>query len=378
MHLAYIVGTYPQPSETFIAREVAGLRARGHRVELFSLFVPVSGPAEEVTYGWASAPARVLRKLAEPAANRALARRWGREFARRGCDAVLAHFGSRPSTVAMDAAGELPFFLSLHARDIYCEAERLEEKLQRAAAVVTCTRANMEFLHAQYPRQSAKIHLVYHGLPRAWLAAPAPARPRAAGEPLRVLAAGRLVEKKGFAVLLEAGALLAQRGVAFTLRILGDGPRQAALRASARRLGLTPRLTLAGWANAEELCAAYAWADVFCCPSMLAADGDRDGLPNVLIEAQSRGLPAVGSRFSGILEAISDGHTGFLVPPGDAIALAEALARYTDPTLRAAHGTAARSACQANFDGERWLERLVQILLNPRTAPNSVEFFRQD
>ncbi len=368
MHLACIVGTYPQPSETFIAREVAGLRARGLAVELFSLFIPAEGPAEGVTYGWANTPARVLRKLAEPAAVHALARRWGREFTRRGCDAVLAHFGSLPSTVAMEAAGDLPFFLSLHARDLYVEAEHLEEKLRRATAVLTCTRANLDYLRARYPGQSAKIHLVYHGLPRAWLETPAPARPRAAGAPLRVLAVGRLVEKKGFAVLLEAGALLARRGLAFTLRVLGDGPQRNALRAGARRLGITPQLTLDGWANREALCAAFAWASAFCCPSILAADGDRDGLPNALIEAQSTGLPAVGSRLSGIPEAISDGHTGFLVPPGDAGALAEALARYTDPALRATHGTAARAACLAGFDGERWLERLAQIL-NPEDSP---------
>lgn len=362
MHLAYIVGAYPQPSETFIAREVEGLRARGIALDIFSLFAPATGAAESVTYGWASAPARVLRKLAEPAARRALARRWEQEFARRGCDAVLAHFGSQPSSVALDAAGERPFFLSLHARDLYVEAERLEEKVRRATAVLTCTRANLEYLRARYEPQAAKFHLVYHGLPRVWLAAPAPARLRAAGDPLCVLAVGRLVEKKGFAVLLEAGALLAQRGVAFTLRIVGDGPQRQALQLTARHLGITPQLTLAGWATREELCATYAWADVCCCPSILAADGDRDGLPNVLVEAQSTGLPAVGSRFSGIPEAISDGQTGFLVPPGDAGALAEALARYTDPALRAAHGAAARTACLAYFDGGRWLVQLEALL----------------
>jgi len=338
------------------------LRARGMRVEIFSLFAPAGVREAGISYGWASAPARMLRKLAEPSAMRALAQRWKREFAQRGCDAVLAHFGSRPSTVAMEAAGELPFFISLHARDLYCEAEFLEEKLCRAAAVVTCTRANVEFLCARYAPQSAKVHLVYHGLPQDWLETPAPARARTADAPLRMLAVGRLVEKKGFAILLAASALLAQRGLAFSLRILGDGPQRRALCASASRLGITPQLTLDGWANREELCTAYAWADVFCCPSILAVDGDRDGLPNVLLEAQSTGLPAVGSRLSGIPEAISDGHSGFLVPLGDAAALAEALSRYADPNLRAIHGAAARDACLAGFNGEQWVERLEQIL----------------
>ncbi len=363
MHLAYVVGTYPQPSETFIAREVAGLRARGHQVEIFSLFTPADGPADGVSYGWTSMPERVVRKLAEPAAVRALARRWGDEFVLRECGAVLAHFGSRPSTLALEAAGELPLFLSLHARDLYCEAERLEDKLRCAAVVVTCTHANVDFLRTHYPIYSAKIHLIYHGLPREWLETPAPGRPREQGEPLRLLAAGRLVEKKGFAVLLEACALLARRGLPFMLRIPGEGPQRHALSLAARRQGITRQFSLPGWANQQELVAAYAWADVFCCPSILAVDGDRDGLPNVLLEAQSTGLPAVGSRFSGIPEAISDGQTGSLVPPSDAAALAEALSRYRAPSLRATHGAAARAACLANFNGERWLEQLKRILL---------------
>ena len=170
------------------------------------------------------------------------------------------------------------------------------------------------------------------------------------------------MEKKGFAVLLAACALLRQRALPFTLCILGDGPWRRRLAASACRLGIAPQTTLAGWADAAQVRAAYASADVFCCPAILAADGDRDGLPNVLVEAQSTGLPAVGSAFSGILEAIDDGHTGFLVPPGDAAALAAALSRYTDPTLRAAHGAAARALCLARFNGEHWLDVLERVI----------------
>ena len=157
MHLAYVLGTYPQPSETFIAREVAGLRARGHRVELFSLFAPAAGPAQGVGYGWANTPARVLRKLAEPAALRALARRWGEDFHRLGCEVVMAHFGSQPSTVALQAAGALPLVLSLHARDLYVEAEGLEEKVRRAAAVVTCTQANAAYLREHFPDETERF-----------------------------------------------------------------------------------------------------------------------------------------------------------------------------------------------------------------------------
>lgn len=361
MHLAYIIGTYPQPSETFIAREVEGLRARGHMVELFSLFAP-SERADGVTYGWATRSARAMRKLAGGAAVRTLGQRWASEFAQRGCEGVVAHFGSLPSTVALEAAGDLPLIISLHARDLYVEAERLDEKIARAAAVVTCTQDNQHFLHTQFPQHAANIHLIYHGLPKAWLERPAPERKQTPGTSFRILAAGRLVEKKGFRTLLEAGALLKRGGVPVMVVILGDGPLYEELAEFSNHSALAGKVALSGWIEQQDIHIAYDFADVFCCPSIIAADGDRDGLPNVLVEAMSTGLPAVGSRLSGIPEAITDGETGFLVPPGDAAALAMALIRYTDPALRARHGAAARFDCLARFDGEVWLSKLERVL----------------
>jgi len=208
MRLAYIVGAYPRASETFIAREIAGLRARGHALDIYSLFAPAEGPAEGVVYGWPNAAARLLRKVTGAGA---LARRWRKALG--DYDAVVAHFGSLPSTVALEAVGDRPLVLSLHARDLYVEAERLEEKIARAAVVVTCTAANAAFLRAAYPAQAAKMRLVYHGLPRAWLDAPVPDRRRAPGDPLRLVAVGRVVAKKGYGVLIDACARLQQAGV---------------------------------------------------------------------------------------------------------------------------------------------------------------------
>ena len=359
MQLAYILGAYPQPSETFIAHEVEGLRARGHRVELFSLFTPSAGPVDGVTYGWASAPARALRRVAGEAARRALAARWQREFHARGIEAIVAHFGSLPSTVALDAVGELPFYLSLHARDIYVEAERLDEKLRRATATFTCTHANAQFLREKYPACVERLHLIYHGLPAAWLHAPPPARPREPDEPLRLLASGRLVEKKGFSGLLAACARLR---IPFILRILGDGPLRSALAAQGKRLGLSGMVEWPGWATPAQVRAAYAWADLFCCPSLPGDDGDRDGLPNVLVEAMSTGLPAVGSAFSGIPEAIDDEVSGLLVPPGDVAALAAALTRCADPRLRQRLGEMAAARIRTSFSSESWLDRLEEII----------------
>ncbi|MHB9107429.1 MAG: glycosyltransferase family 4 protein [Armatimonadota bacterium] len=362
MRIACVVGTYPTASETFIAREVEGLRARGHRVDIYSLFAPAEGPADGVAYGWTPAE-RLLRKALPKTAVKMLASRWNEQFRAYGVQAVLAHFGSQPSTVALQAAGDLPFFLSLHARDLYVEAEGLDEKLSRTAAVVTCTRANLQYLQEYFPHSAERIHLVYHGLPPSWLDAPVPQRKRAPGEALRILAVGRFVEKKGFAVLPAACALLRKRGIPFAACIVGEGPLAAALEADCRRLDL--KVEFPGWLPEAELRQAYAAADVFCCPSAIAPDGDRDGLPNVLVEAMATGLPAVGSHISGIPEAIEHEATGLLVPPGDAAALAEALARCADPALRVRLGTHAAAYVREHFNADRGLDQLERLLLAP-------------
>lgn len=363
MRLAYMLGSYPQPSETFIAREITGMRARGHLVDVFSLFVPPGGPQASVEYGWPTGSQQAYRKLLPQPAARALGRRWGQQLAARHYDLVVAHFGSLPSGIALALDPPQPFVLSLHARDIYVEGEELAVKMARARAVVTCTGANLHYLRDCYPSAFARLHLVYHGLPAAWTDAPVPPRERAMGAPLHLLAVGRLVPKKGFHVLLQACARLRDDGVSFRLSILGDGPQRAEMERLCARLELEGRVQMPGWAREEEVRAAYSWADVFCCPSVIASDGDRDGLPNVLVEALSTGLPAVGSSLSGIPEAIEHGVNGMLVAPDDPVLLAETLARLRDPHLRAGMGAAAARHIRERFQQHRWLDRLEDILL---------------
>lgn len=362
MRLACVIGTYPTPSETFIAREMEGLRARGHDIVPFSLFQPDTGPADGVCYGWETEFDRFLQRYAPRRAAHALAARWRREFAARRCEAVMAHFGSLPSSIALDAAENLPLVVSLHARDLYVEAQRLPEKLARARAIVTCTRANQAYLQQLFPAQAGKIHLVYHGLPADWTEAPVPERARPPQAPLRILAAGRLVEKKGFRHLLAACAELQQQGFPFQATILGDGPQGRALVALRRTLGLQDVLALEGWVNQEDLRRGLAWADVFCCPSVMAADGDRDGLPNVLLEAMASGLPVVASRLSGIPEAVEDSRSGLLAPPADPQALALALSCCADPTLRLRLGSEGRRCVAERFQASAWLTRLEELL----------------
>ncbi|HEX2949716.1 MAG TPA: glycosyltransferase family 4 protein [Armatimonadota bacterium] len=362
MRFAYVLGTHPQPSETFIRREIDGLHARGHQVDIFSLFAPVPGREAVVRYGWANPVQRIWRKAASKPALSMLAKQWHREFTAGRYAAVVAHFASLPSTVALRAAGTIPLIVSLHARDLYVEAEFLPEKLSRAQAVVTCTQANVDYLRMTFPASAAKMHLVYHGLPQSWLDAPMPERTRQPGEPLRLLAIGRMVEKKGFAVLIDACHRLARHDIAFELRIIGDGPLHDDVLRQINALSLRTSVSLDPWLDEPAVRAAYAWADVFCCPSIIANDGDRDGLPNVLIEAMSTGLPVVASRISGIPEAVEDGTTGLLVPPGDVAALTAGISRLIHPVTRTEFGARARDVVHQRYAGTSWLDKLESVL----------------
>lgn len=363
MRLAYIVGMYPLPSESFIRREVDGMRAHGHQVDVFSLFVPPSGAEIDVEYGWTGLLHTVHRKSNKNHAITVLARRWELIFTARKYDAIIAHFASLPSTVALQAAGTIPLILSIHARDLYVEAEFLDEKMQRADAVVTCTQANIGFLHDFYPSYDEKVHLIYHGLPHHWLATPLPTRIRPEeDDALRLLAVGRFVEKKGFHILLAACALLHENGFPFTLRLVGDGPYRERLSRQCETLHLQNVVTLAGWLHEEELRAAYEWADVFCCPSVVAADGDCDGLPNVVIEAMASGLPLIASDLSGIPEAMMNGSSGLLVPAKNAQAFSIAISCCADPEIRVEFGTCGAQIARTRFDAEYWITQYDLLL----------------
>jgi glycosyltransferase involved in cell wall biosynthesis len=143
--------------------------------------------------------------------------------------------------------------------------------------------------------------------------------------PLRILALGRLVDKKGFEVLLRAGSILRGRGMDFTLAIGGSGPAGRRLRALSARLGLREQVRFPGFIRRDGVSAFLLSGDVFVMPSIVDRRGNRDGIPNVVLEALLHRLPVVASDVCGISEVIANGDTGFLVPPGDAAAVAEAI-----------------------------------------------------
>ena len=396
MRIVVVLKGYPRLSETFIAQELEALEARGFELVIVALRRPteearhpvhdrIRAPVAYLPEYLRDEPRRVLRALgralARPSFGRLLrlfwrdlardatrnrARRLGQalvlasEILRPG-DLVYAHFLHTPGSVARYAArlASLPFGFSAHAKDIWTIPDwEKREKLADARFAVTCTRAGAEHLSSLAPEGRA-VELLYHGLDLARLPAP-PAR---VSEPavLEVLCVARAVPKKGLDVLIEAlAALPIDR--AWRLVHIGGGDTTS-LRALCERLGVAGRVTFEGACAAPRVFEAYARADLFVLASRTAADGDRDGVPNVLMEAMSQELPVIATRAGAIEELVEDGVQGLLVPPDDAPALTSALAKVMgDAALRRRLGAAGRVRVARDFTLERGIDRLTVLL----------------
>jgi glycosyltransferase involved in cell wall biosynthesis len=284
-----------------------------------------------------------------------------------------AHFCHGATTVAWLASlmTRIPFSFTAHAKDIYCEslnpAGLLRRKMRAARFVVTCTDANREHLLKVEPR--AKVHCVYHGLNAEFaglMGQPSGARPvdtPPEHRRLRALGVGRLVEKKGFDVLVEACGILRRREVPFEAVIIGEhGEHEAEIIRRIDALGLQDSVRLTGPMEQTRLYEEYLRAGVFCLPCRVLENGDRDGIPNVLMEAMACGLPVITTPVSGIPEIIRDGFNGQLVPPDDPAALADALMRLElDPRLAQSLATEARETVRQRFDGEHFAGQLAAL-----------------
>jgi glycosyltransferase involved in cell wall biosynthesis len=260
----------------------------------------------------------------------------------------------------------VPFSISAHAKDIYLSLRAdLARKLRAARFTVTCTEFNRETLASIAP--DASVHRMYHGIDHERFHP----RERLPTQPVpMILSVGRLRAKKGLDTLIDACALLRERGRAFACEIVGYGEEQDRLQAHIERLALADRVRLAGKLTRDEVLQRYAGAAVYVQPSRIAADGDRDGIPNVLLEAMATGLPVAATRVSGIPELVAHGRNGLLVEPDDPAALADAIARLLDrPRLCAELGCSARRTVTEHFDNDRNLGLLTALLQRDREQP---------
>lgn len=271
---------------------------------------------------------------------------------------VHAHFLHTPASVARYAAHltGLNWTGSAHAKDIWTTSRwEKREKLEDAEWVVTCTAVNRDELDALAP---GRVELVYHGLDFAEFPPPPARAPAGERAVPTIVSVGRAVEKKGYPDLIAALARLPAE-LKWRFVHVGGGPQSALLRKVAAKAGIADRIEWAGALARPELIARLRAADVFVLASRIARDGDRDGLPNVLLEAQSQGLACVATRVSAIPELIEDGVTGLLAPPGDPAALASALERLLrDPSLRERLGAAGERRVRSEFSSVVGADRL--------------------
>lgn len=388
--VAYLLKRFPRLSETFVLQEILELRRQGLDLRLYALMDPgeqVVQPAAaellpEVTYlhdrgrpwrSWARIVSGAARQaLRNPsgfaALGRLLARRPSLATLRHAVEALWlardlklaqarhlhAHFAHSPAAVAHMAsvAGGPAFSFTAHAKDLYTTpAEFLRPRLRAAAFVVTCTRFNAGHIAGLDPDCSLRerLHVLYHGTDVGRFN-PSGRRP----EPGRVLSVGRLVPKKGYPALFQALALLAARGRDFTCDVFGEGELRSTLEAEIGRLGLRSRARLRGATPQEELLPEYRRATVFALTPMVLPGGDRDGIPNVLVEAMACGVPVISTRVSGIPELIEHGAEGLLVEPGDSAAIADAIEQLLgDPELACHMGLAGRHKVERLFDVHR-------------------------
>jgi len=405
--IAIVLKGYPRLSETFIAQEILGLQKRGLKIRLYSLRHPTD-PTVHPIHRDITAPVRYLPEYLwqEPlrvakgwlAARRlpgyrAARRRWladlrrdrtpnrGRRFgqacvlaAELPADVVRlhAHFLHTPGSVARYAAEMtgLPWSCSAHAKDIWTTPDwEKREKLRDLDWLVTCTavgRDHLVSLGTEEQSTAGKVALLYHGLDLTRFSRPPAGRPLRDGsdpqDPPVILSVGRAVEKKGYADVLRTLAGLPPE-LHWRFVHIGGGGLADELKADASRLGLAERIDWRGPQPQDAVLAAYREADVFVLASRVAADGDRDGLPNVLMEAQSQELACLATRLSAIPELIREGETGLLVPPRDTAAMSAALAALIrDPRLRARLGAAGAEVVRRDFAMERNLDRLADRL----------------
>ena len=396
--LAYIVSTWPRLSQTFVLTEVLALERRGVALRIFSIKEPGTEPVhgdlrrvrakatylslannrKEVVRGnFATAlrhPLRYLRTLLRAVA---LNPRWSflQSFLQAGYVADLlsreaithlhAHFATAPASVAMFThhLTGIPYTFTAHAKDIYFDTKPrlLRAKIKHARAVVTISEYNRRHLaQLTHPLASQKVHCVYNGMDLRIYS-----NGNSSIEKLpdpSIVTVARLIEKKGIADLIRACHILRERGRSFRLEIIGKGPLRAALKTQVHLLNLQNIVRFRGALAQEAVRETYRQADIFALPCVISQDGDRDGIPTVLLEAMASGLSVVSTRVSGIPELVESGRDGILVEPGNPEMLADALDRLlSDEDLRKRLGLAASTKVTEKFSVERSVTELLEL-----------------
>ena len=402
--LAMILKGYPRISETFISNEIALLEQEGIRIRILSMrhpredfthesvkrirarvdYIPetIAGHILQLASSNLAclirSPRRYLMGLAEMVRRLATTRKAAtakhllqagylaaRVLPGSGITHLHAHFAHSPTSVAvfLSILTGLPYSFTAHAKDIYTQApDRLSGKIAKARFVATCTGYNKDYLDKLNPNGTS-IHRVYHGIDLA-LFSPGPLRVDAS-PPYEILTVARLTAKKGLPTVLRALAELAREGVAFKHVLIGSGEEQENLQHLARELGIEECIEWLGTKPHDEVVERLKRADLFLLGCEVSPNGDRDGIPNVLVEAMAMGVPVAATAVSAIPELIVSEEHGLLSGPGDHDGLARSAGRLlTDGDLRARVIPQARQRVLEQFDNRKLVGELAGIFRN--------------
>lgn len=379
---AYLFERFPSFTQTFCYREIGELRRQGAVPAIFSIRRPAGEPAQdwdpvivrEVQYlpGDEELVREVdaaLRKKRLPAEAATEIAAWGRktDFLRLyqaawlgprlqelGVRHVHAHFAAMAARTAwwIERFFGIRFSFTAHANDIFAPKPfevSLDELVAAARAVVTVSEFGVRYLSGKFPADAAKIHRVYNGIDLSRFR-----RAETVATPPVILSIGRLIEKKGFADLIESCRLLRQRAIDFRCEIIGEGLLEADLRAQIERAGLADVVSLCGPLAQSEVIEQLARATVFALPCVAEKGGGMDNLPTVVMEAMAAGLPVVSTPIGGVPEMVVEGVTGLLVPEHEPAALAVAITRLlADRSFACSLGQAGRKRAAELFSIER-------------------------
>lgn len=390
MKVAYVLKTYPRFSQTFIVNEILAHERAGLDLEIFALRpakdeprhgsvdrvrAPVTylpGPETSATELWRELADRpdagiLLSECADAAANDVCqALMLARHVRERGIGHLHAHFGNVATSVARLAArfAGISYSFTAHARDIFhtkVVPAELARKLAQAKAVITVSEFNLAFLRQHYGSAADGVRRIYNGIDMTDFAYAEPC-----DRPPVIITVGRLVDKKGFADLVDACAVLAAKGRRFQCQIVGSGPLEASLAAQIARLGLADRVQMLGLRRQEEVKQLIQGAAVMAAPCVVGADNDQDGLPTVILESMALGTPCVSTDVTGIPEVLHDQVTGLMVPQHAPAALAAALEQLLDDAdLRLRLAANARRLMETDFDIDRNAARIRAVFEEP-------------
>lgn len=374
--IAVLVSRFPSVTETFILREIIELERQGQPVRLVpmiresppvvheaarpwvdrALFTPwlfrlpprTFGLLLRLVAGTIAKPGTLLRTLALFPKSVWLARQLERE----GVVHVHAHFATHPATMALVIASltKIPFSFTVHAHDIQLDRSLLRWKIREARFVRSISDFNRRFLEELYPEARGKIDVIHVGVPLP----PPPSAPR----PGRILCVAAHKPYKGLPVLIEACRILRAQGVAFQCDVVGDGPMRAELEAMN-----DGAVTFLGALDERDVARLMDEAAIVVLPSIVAPDGQMEGIPVALMEALAHGRPCVSTRVSGIPELVQDGVNGLLVEPGDPAALARAMrSLLEDPERARAMGERGRETVTRDFELSACVAKLLARL----------------